>query len=96
MRFSDTSRAFLDLWFAKPMFCMQVAFHENDGYHKNDEHNSDSYKQGAKCWISGNHNYPQIRVKKKILHNLVEPLAAKGFGRPPLPSVYGTFPPHPV
>ena len=26
-------RAFLNLWFAKPMVCMPVAFHENDGSH---------------------------------------------------------------
>ena len=27
-------RAFLNLWFAKPIVCMRVAFHENDGNHK--------------------------------------------------------------
>ena len=32
-------RAFLDLWFAKPMVCMLVAFRENDGNHENDENN---------------------------------------------------------
>ena len=37
------------------MVCMRVAFHENDGNHENDEDNSDSYKQGVECWISGNH-----------------------------------------
>ena len=40
------------------MVCMQVAFHENDGYHENDENdedNSDSCKQGVECWISRNH-----------------------------------------
>ena len=51
-------RVFLNLWFAKPMVCMRVAFHENDGNHENDENdedNSDSYKQGVECWIRGNH-----------------------------------------
>ena len=40
------------------MVCMRVAFHENDGNHENDENdedNSDGYKPGAECWISGNH-----------------------------------------
>ena len=40
------------------MVCMQVAFQENDGKYENsetDEDKSDSYKQGAECWISGNH-----------------------------------------
>ena len=44
----------LNLWFAKPMVCMQVAFHENDGNHEkrqNDEDNSESYKEGVDCWI---------------------------------------------
>ena len=38
------------LWFAKPMVCMWVAFHENEGNHENDENDkdySDSYKQGV-------------------------------------------------
>ena len=50
------NRAFLSLWFAKPMLCMQVAFHENDGNRENDEDNSDSHKQGVECCISGNHS----------------------------------------
>ena len=41
------------------MVCARVAFHENDGNHEkdktNDEHNSDSYKQGAECSIGGSH-----------------------------------------
>ena len=40
-----TSRAFLNLWFGKPMVCMRVAFHENNTNHENnenDEDNSDS------------------------------------------------------
>ena len=51
------NRVFLNLWFAKPMVCARVAFHENDGNHEkdeNDEDNSDSYKQGFECWIHGN------------------------------------------
>ena len=51
-------RVFLNLWFAKPMVWVRVAFHENDGNHENDENdedNSDSYKQGVECWIRGNH-----------------------------------------
>ena len=40
---------------AKPMVCVRVAFHENNTNHENDEDNSDSYKQGVECWISGNH-----------------------------------------
>ena len=47
-----------NLWFAKPMVCMWVAIHENDGNHENDQNNddnSDSYKQGVECWINGNH-----------------------------------------
>ena len=52
------NRVFLNLWFAKPMVCVRVAFHENCGNHENDENdedNSDSYKQGVECWIHGNH-----------------------------------------
>ena len=52
-------RALLNLWFAKPMVCMRVALHENDGNHdkndENDEENSDSYKQGVEGWTRGNH-----------------------------------------
>ena len=51
-------RAFLNLWFAKPMVCARVALHENDGNHENDENdedNSDSYKQGVEWWIRGKH-----------------------------------------
>ena len=51
-------RALLNLWFAKPMVWVRVAFHDNDGNHENDENdedNSDSYKQGVECWIHGNH-----------------------------------------
>ena len=47
-----------NLWFAKPMVCVRVAFHENDANYENDENdedNSDSYKQGVECWIRGNH-----------------------------------------
>ena len=54
----DNSRVFLNLWFSKPMVCVRVAFHENDGNHENDENdedNSDSYKQGVECWIRRNH-----------------------------------------
>ena len=52
------SRVFLNLWFAKPMVCVRVVFHENDGNHgndENDEDSSDSYKQGVERWIRGNH-----------------------------------------
>ena len=56
------TRVFLNLWFAKPMVWVRVAFlkgfHEKDGNHENDENdedNSDSYKQGVECWIRGNH-----------------------------------------
>ena len=35
-------RVFLNLWFAKPMVCMRVAFHENDGNHENDENDEDT------------------------------------------------------
>ena len=57
-RLRDFLRVFLNLWFGKPMVCVRVAFHENDGNHENDENdedNSDSYKQGVECWIRGNH-----------------------------------------
>ena len=37
------------------MVWVQLAFHENDGNHENDENDSDSYKQGVECWIRGNH-----------------------------------------
>ena len=30
-------------------------FTKNNGNHENDEDNSDKYKQGVECWISGNH-----------------------------------------
>ena len=43
-------RVFLNLWFAKPMVCMRVICHENDGNHENDENDSDSYKQG-RSWV---------------------------------------------
>ena len=52
------ARVFLNLWFAKPMVCVRVAFHENDGNHENDENdedNSDNPQQGVECWIRGNH-----------------------------------------
>ena len=55
---AQEDRVFLNLWFGKPMVCVRVAFHENDGNHENDENdedNSDSYKQGIECWIRGNH-----------------------------------------
>ena len=45
-------RAFLNLWFAKPMVCLRVVSHENDGNYENDENdedNSDSYMGGQKC-----------------------------------------------
>ena len=51
----EVCRVFVNLWFAKPMVHMRVAFHENDGNHENDEDNPDSYKRGAECWTSGNH-----------------------------------------
>ena len=35
-------RAFLSLWFAKPMVCMRVVFHEKEGNHANDENDEDS------------------------------------------------------
>ena len=48
---------------SKPMVCMQGGFHENDGNPENDEDNSDSYKEGVECWISGgnhrNHGHDQ-------------------------------------
>ena len=55
---NSLSRVFLNLWFAKPMVWVRVAFHENNGNHENDENgedNSDSYKQGVECLIRGNH-----------------------------------------
>ena len=36
------NRVFLNLWFAKPMVCVRVAFHENDGNHENDENDEDN------------------------------------------------------
>ena len=57
------NRVFLNLRFGKPMVCVRVAFHENDGNHENDENdedNSDSYKQGVECWIRGNHGNHEI------------------------------------
>ena len=57
-RFYAANRVFLNLWFGKPMVCVRVAFHENDGNHENyenDEDNSDRYKQELECWIRGNH-----------------------------------------
>ena len=58
LTFRVISLSILNLWFAKPMVWVRVAFHENDGNHENDENdedNSDSYKQGVECWIRGNH-----------------------------------------
>ena len=49
------SWAFPNLWFAKPVVCMRVAFHGNDGNLENNEDDSDSPKQRVECWISGNH-----------------------------------------
>ena len=70
------NRAFLNLWFARPMVCVRVAFHENDGNHENDDNdkdNSDSYKRGVECWISGNHgnhgndeNHGNPRCKPRV------------------------------
>ena len=57
IEFLDPS-GILNLWFGKPMVCVRVAFHENDGTHENDENdedNSDSCKQGVECKIRGNH-----------------------------------------
>ena len=54
----QTKEVFSNLLFAKPMVCMRVAFHENDGNPENDENdedNSDKYKQGVECWIGRNH-----------------------------------------
>ena len=45
----------LRVWFAKPLVCMRVAFHENDRDRENDEDNSDSYQGGVRCWISRSH-----------------------------------------
>ena len=54
------------------MVCMRVAFHENDGNHKNDEDNSNSYKQGAERWISGNHgNDRNDKTRDTILTAMV-------------------------
>ena len=36
------NRVFLNLWFAKPMVWVRVAFHENDGNHENDENDEDN------------------------------------------------------
>ena len=36
------NRVFLNLWFGKPMVCVRVAFHENDGNHENDENDEDN------------------------------------------------------
>ena len=73
---APSNRAFLNLWFAKPMVRAWVAFHENDGYHQNDEndeHNSDNYKEGVECWISGSHgnhdneeNHGNPRCKPRV------------------------------
>ena len=52
------SRVCLNLWFGKPMVCVRVVFHENEGNPKNDDNdkdNSGSYKQGSECCKSGNH-----------------------------------------
>ena len=60
----------LNLRFAKPIVCMRVAFHENDGNHEN---GSDSYKQGFECWIGGNYrnhgndeNHGNPRCKPRV------------------------------
>ena len=49
------------------MLWVQVAFHENDGNHENDEDNSDGYKQEVEMTkttrIQGaNHGFPKPRV----------------------------------
>ena len=62
-------RALLNLRFAKPMVCMRVAFHKNDGSHEHDEDNSDSYKEGVECWTSG---ATQTATKKELSAGLVE------------------------
>ena len=52
-------RVFLNLWtFSKPMVCLRVAFHENNGSHENNvnkEDDSERYKEGVERWINGNH-----------------------------------------
>ena len=70
------SRVFLNLWFAKPMVWVRVAFHENDRNHENDEDNSDSYKQGVECWIRGNHGNHEND------ENHENPGATHGFPKP--------------
>ena len=39
---ADCYRVFLNLWFAKPMVWVRVAFHENNGNHENDENDEDN------------------------------------------------------
>ena len=46
-------RAFLNLWFAKPMVCVQAAFHENDGDHENDENAKATQTAENKEWSAG-------------------------------------------
>ena len=45
------------LGIAKPMVCMRVALHENDGNHENDRTTKTTQAATKKelCWISGNH-----------------------------------------
>ena len=85
---------------AKPMVCVWVAFHGNDGNHandENDEHNSDSYKQGVECWIRGNqgnhendenHRNPRCKPLVPQITGLEIPESrgfAKGVGRKGFP-----------
>ena len=38
----DFDRVFLNLWFAKSMVCVRVAFHENDVNHENAENDKET------------------------------------------------------
>ena len=62
------------------MVCVRVAFRENDGNRendKNDEANSDNYKQGVECWIRG-----KIRETTKVTKTTGIQGANHGFPKP--------------
>ena len=69
--FSRKFRAFLNLWFAKPMVCMRVTLHENDGNQKTTE--TTKTTQTATLLLQRNHgndeNHGNPECKPRVPQN---------------------------
>ena len=61
--------ALLNPWFQCQTYGLRAGeISRNDGNHENtenDEDNSDSYKQGIECWISGNHRQTERQDERE-------------------------------